>query len=292
MSLLKETYEYKKINNYPIYADVYKVNKDNSPVIIYIHGGGLIFGSRNDIPKKQVELYNSAGFTVVSIDYRLAPETKLPYVIQDIRDAVEWVKHEGPNLFSIDPNKVSVIGGSAGGYLALMTGTFEEKPNAIVSFYGYGDILGNWALTPSKDYLKRHIVTKDEAYSSVGNSTICNGKIHRFLFYLYCRQQGNWISEITGCDLIFDKKQLERFCPVKNITNEYPATLLIHGDKDTDVPYDQSLYMNNKLCSHGINSKLITIKDGKHAFDYEMDNLEAIEAVQSAIDFINKSLMY
>ncbi len=290
MNLAKDTFEYKKIDNQPIYADVYKAQGNKTPVILYIHGGGLIWGSRKDIPKKQIELYNSAGFAVVSIDYRLAPETKLTHIIEDIKDAIQWVRYEGPKLFNIDENKIAVVGGSAGGYLSLMTGTFSEKPNVIVSFYGYGDILGDWSLSPSKFYLMRTNITKEQAYASIGNSTVSDGRIERFLFYLYCRQQGNWIPEITGYDLVFDKEQFDYLSPINNITKEFPPTLLIHGDKDTDVPYEQSVHMNQQLCSHGIDSKLITIKDGKHAFDYEIDTPEALKAIESTIEFIKKHL--
>lgn len=290
MNLLKDTFEYKNIDNCPIYADVYMAKKSNSPVIIYIHGGGLIWGSRKEIPQKQVELYNSAGFTVVSIDYRLAPETKLSYIIEDIKDVIKWVKYEGPKLFGIDANKIAVVGGSAGGYLALMTGTFDEKPNAIVSLYGYGDILGDWCLKPSVFYLRRSNITLDQTRHSIGNKTVSEGKIQRFLFYLYCRQNGNWIYEISGYNTILNKEQLESLCPIKNISKEYPPTLLIHGDNDTDVPYEQSVQMNYELCNHGIDSKLITMKNAKHAFDYEMDTPEAKKSIESVITFLNKTL--
>lgn len=291
MDLLKMDFEYKKIDTCSIYADIYKAEENNSPVIIYIHGGGLIWGSRKDMPKKQIEMYNSAGFTVISIDYRLAPETKLPHIIEDIKDAIMWVKSEGPGLFGIDANKIAVVGSSAGGYLALMAGTFDEKPKAIVSLYGYGDISGDWALKPSEAFLSRPSITWEQASCCIGNKTVSEGKIDRFLFYTYCRQRGNWIYQVSGPNLIINKKQMHSLCPIKNICDKYPTTLLIHGDVDDDVPYEQSLLMNEELCNHKVDSRIITVKGAKHAFDYEMNNPAAVESVEAVIDFLNRALM-
>ena len=52
---------------------------------------------------------------VVSIDYRLAPETKLPAIVEDVQDACRWVRERGPKLFRIAPERLAVMGGSAGG---------------------------------------------------------------------------------------------------------------------------------------------------------------------------------
>ena len=76
----KKTFIYKSIDKVTIKADLFQNAGDSrlKPVIVWIHGGGLIFGSRTDIPEEQLKLYLNAGFSLVSIDYRLAPETKLP----------------------------------------------------------------------------------------------------------------------------------------------------------------------------------------------------------------------
>ncbi len=74
----------KNIDNCSIKLDVYESGNSHSPVIIYIHGGGFILGSRKDINKEQIELYTNNGYSVISIDYRLAPRTKLSSIIQDI----------------------------------------------------------------------------------------------------------------------------------------------------------------------------------------------------------------
>ena len=72
---------------------------------------------------------------LVSIDYRLAPEVKLPAIIEDLKDAFTWIREKGPPLFHANPEKLVVSGGSAGGYLALMSGIcVEPRPTALVAY--------------------------------------------------------------------------------------------------------------------------------------------------------------
>ena len=145
----KTTIIYKQNANFEIRADFYPASEKSRPVIVYIHGGGLVWGSREDMKSEQIDYYQQAGFNVFSIDYRLAPESKLPAIKEDIEDALLWIENEGSKQFDYDPEKIAVIGSSAGGFLALLTGTFTNKPKAIVSFYGYGEIIGDWAVKPS-----------------------------------------------------------------------------------------------------------------------------------------------
>ena len=92
------------------------------PAILYLHGGALIFGERAWISEAEVEVYLNAGYTVVTADYRLAPETKLETILEDVQDAYQWLVRQGPTLFNIDPSRIAVIGPSAGGYLTLLMG--------------------------------------------------------------------------------------------------------------------------------------------------------------------------
>ena len=85
-----------------------------------IHGGALIWGSRKDIAAggaaRLRELCTEAGLTQVSIDYRLAPETKIAGIIDDLRDAWRWCHEDLPDLFDVDTKRIAVLGRSAGGY--------------------------------------------------------------------------------------------------------------------------------------------------------------------------------
>ena len=104
-----ETFVYKTVGDHKIQADVHrKPGEEIRPGIIWIHGGALIFGTRKGIADRQLTLYLDAGYTVISIDYRLAPETKLPEIISDLEDAYAWVVSKGPDLFNIDPERFSL----------------------------------------------------------------------------------------------------------------------------------------------------------------------------------------
>jgi acetyl esterase/lipase len=155
-SSLKKTHIYRTVENHPIRLDVYHhPGKVPQPMLLWIHGGALIFGHRGTIHPEQVDLYLNAGFTVVSIDYRLAPESKLPEILDDLEAAYRWVRQEAPHLYSVDGSRIAVIGHSAGGYLTLVSGyRLQPRPQALVSFYGYGDIIGEWYTRPSPTYLK------------------------------------------------------------------------------------------------------------------------------------------
>lgn len=272
MTISKQTYTFKVVGDCKIQADVYGASGNLvHPVIIWIHGGALIAGGRGDISSDQLDLYVNSGYTVVSIDYRLAPKTKLKEIIEDIQNAHRWVYENGRELFHIDENRMAVIGHSAGGYLTLMTGfCVNPRPKALVSFYGYGDVNGPWYSQPDPFYCQQPSVSKEEAYGAVSGPALSGttpGQHNRAPFYLYCRQQGLWPKEVTGHDPDTEPTAFDLFCPIRNVTREYPPTLLLHGDMDTDVPYEQSVMMADRLSSVGVEHQLITIPNGGHGFD-------------------------
>lgn len=284
---MKTTVVYKIGEQFEIKADFYPASTKFAPVIVYIHGGGLFWGSREDIKAEQVEFYLNAGFNVFSIDYRLAPETKVSAIKTDIADAISWIKSEGIKQFDYNPDKTAVIGGSAGAYLALLSGTFDIKPQAIVSFYGYGDITGEWALKPSPHYQKMTTVPKELADMLVSNEVITVGPIQkRYAIYMYARQNGVWIEKISNTDI----KDLLSFCPINSVNAEYPPTLLLHGTADEDVPYEQSVSMSEALTKAGVENQLITIPNGKHVFDEDWQSVTVQKAFDDVIKFLRKHL--
>lgn len=290
----KKTFVYKTVGQDSIKADFYGISKSGitKPVIVWIHGGALIFGSRNDLLKEQMEFYLSAGYSILSIDYRLAPETKLPEIIEDIKDAIVWVQNNGA-LFQIDPKRIFVVGHSAGGYLALMTGfILKIPPRGIVSFYGYGDIQSKWYSHPDSFYVSLGLVPKEKAYKKIHDKVITNASFDdRFDLYLYCRQNGLWTNIVSGHDVIKEPEYFNQFCPVKNINNKFPSVLLIHGDKDTDVPFEQSILMDQALSHNGIDHQFIRMAGCGHVFDYFegcLGNADIYKAFNEVIKFLDK----
>jgi len=107
-----QTVAYRKIGSLAISADVFRpVGPGPHPVVLWIHGGALVFGDRGMLPKEQLERYLRAGLAVVSIDYRLAPETKLDGILDDLAAAHAWLQRDGPSL-GLDPARLAVVGHS------------------------------------------------------------------------------------------------------------------------------------------------------------------------------------
>lgn len=268
-----KTVTYKTIGGCEIKADIYLPGLWFPPVVVYLHGGALISGSRKYLPSSLARKLVNAGKAVVSCDYRLAPETRLEEILSDVHDALDWVRGPCAAEHGLDPDQVAVMGGSAGGYLSLMCGTFAVKPAAIVSFYGYGDILGDWYTRPSEHYRSvMRLITKQEAEKCVGGPEKSSGGNRRYAYYFYCRQQGIWPEAVSGKNPLTEGDSLRRFCPLDNISPDFPPTLLLHGDQDSDVPYEQSLRMAAALQKHGIENQLITVAGGEHGFDADQKN--------------------
>jgi acetyl esterase/lipase len=298
MTATERTYTYKRVGGCDLQADVYLPPLDKArppfPVILSLHGGALIMGQRKYLSDHRRDRYLNAGFALVCVDYRLAPETKLPAIIEDLQDACRWVRDKGPGLFHADPDRLAVVGYSAGGYLTLMAGAcVQPRPRALVSFYGYGDIVGPWYSRPDPFYCTAPAVSREEAYSAVGQKVICetNGQPNRHRFYLYCRQQGLWPKEISGHDPDTEPGFFRPYCPVRNVTREYPPTLLLHGDKDTDVPYQLSVMMADALRRGGVEHELITIPNGPHGFDFSpADDPVVSSALDRELAFLKRHL--
>jgi acetyl esterase/lipase len=296
--LPKKTYAYKTAGETRIEADVYRPDDTRvRPVVVWLHGGALIVGSRADVPRRLLDLCRAEGFALVSFDYRLAPEVKLPAILEDVEDAFRWLRGQGPALLHIDPDRLVVTGGSAGGYLTLTTGfRVKPRPRALVAYWGYGDVDGDWYTRPSEHYRKVvPPIGKDEAYRAVGGKALTGTpggseeQKARGRFYLYLRQNGLWTREVTGVDPAADRARLDPYCPVRNVSADYPPTLLVHGTEDTDVPYEQSAAMARELARLGVAHELVTVKGAGHGLGGG-DKKLVDEAHDRALAFIRRHL--
>jgi acetyl esterase/lipase len=291
----KVTYTYKKVGDLEIKADVIRQDdKQVRPVVVWLHGGALIMGNRESIPEWLTAAAREQGWILVSLDYRLAPETQLPEIIRDVEDGFAWINAKGPGLFYADPKRVAAVGGSAGGYLTLTAG-FRAKPRpiALVSLWGYGDLIGPWYSEPSP-HSRHHQskLTKEEAWEQVSGPPVSDSRQRKGNggdFYQYCRQTGTWPQAVTGWDPKREPEKFFPYMPVKNITHEYPPTLLIHGEIDTDVPLEQSTMMAEELGPNKVPHRLIPIAKGEHGLaGAEKKDIE--EAYQAAVDFLKERL--
>lgn len=285
---VSKSYNYKSAGGCEIKLDVYGCDGSvRKPVLIWIHGGALIMGSRKNPP----EWLNPQGDQVViSIDYRLAPETKLRSIVEDVQEAFRWVHQQGPRLLNIDAEKLVVAGGSAGGYLTLMVGfCVNPCPKALLSLSGYGDITSPWYSQPSPFYLKQPRVRKEEAFASVGIACVSEppDSAGRERFYLYCRQNGIWPKEVAGHDPADEPRWFDPYCPVRNVSAKYPPTVLIHGTADTDVPYEESAKMDEALSRFNVEHKFMTVPGGSHGL-HGLDSGDKARIFEQAVVFLRE----
>jgi acetyl esterase/lipase len=252
-------------------------------------------GHRESVPKWLSEECAKSGYVLVSIDYRLAPETQLPEIIKDVEDAFAWIGDEGPKLFHADPQQIAVVGGSAGGYLTLTAGyRAKPRPVALVSLWGYGDLVGDWYSKPSPH--PRHQqkkLSREEAYQQVSGPPISDSRDRKGDgggFYQYCRQHGEWPKAVSGWDPRTEKEKFFPYMPVKNVKEEeYPPTLLIHGDQDTDVPHDQSIDMCYALNLANIDYSLVSVRSAEHGLAGAKPQ-DIDDAYQRTADFLRRHL--
>jgi acetyl esterase/lipase len=292
--IVKKTHIYKRAGQLGIRADSYRfLDRPKQPVVVWIHGGALINGAREPGgPPWLNQACRENGWVLVSLDYRLAPETKLPDIIADIEDAFHWIRTSGPELFQADPDRIAVVGGSAGGYLTLTSGyRVEPRPKALVSLWGYGDLVGPWYGEPSPHYTSK--LTAKEADELLTYQPVSDSRDRQHakagLFYTYCRQHGLWPKMVAGWDPRTEADKFSPYLPVKNVTSSYPPTLLIHGDKDTDVPVEQSRMMAAELKKENVDHQLITIPGAEHGLA-DGDRQQVQAAYEAAVEFLKKQL--
>lgn len=277
-----ETFTYKKVGDLEIKLDVHRADDDKvRPLAVWIHGGALINGGRQGIgPGKQLL---EAGFVVCSIDYRLAPETKLPEIIKDVEDAFAWIRANGREKFNADVSKIAVLGGSAGGHLTFSTGfRIDPPPTVLVAYWGYGDLIGPWLSEPSPH--PRHqskTLTAEEMKAIEAGPPVANARDRDGDgggYYQTCRQLGIWPEKVSGFTET-DEKAFEPYMAARNVTADYPPTLMIHGTVDTDVPHEQSLIMEREFKKHGVEYRLISVENGEHGLGgAEREEIDAARA--------------
>ncbi len=287
------TYTYKTVGNLKIKADVHQVD-DNvmRPAIVWLHGGALITGGRESVPAWLKEGMLAAGYDIISLDYRLAPETPLPEIIEDLEDAFQWIHKQGPRLLDVDTSRIAVIGSSAGGYLAMVSGyRVKPRPTVLVSLWGYGDLVGTWQSEPSKH--PRHNqaqMTDERAREIMALPPVSNARDRKgngWAFYQYCRQRGMWPNLVSDFDMFTEPEKFFPFMPLKNVTEDFPPTLMVHGTKDTDVPHEQSVLMRQEFRRHSVSHELFSVEDAEHSL-WRANPQDIQRSQEKVLEFIKK----
>ncbi len=293
----RESVVYKQVDGCTISADVFGAQPaarpaERRPAVVWIHGGGLIFGTRRTPRPWLLEALLAAGAVVVSIDHRLAPQARVAQIVDDVVDAWQWLQAEGPERFGIDPARVAVSGGSAGAYLSLLLATrVQPAPRAIASFWGFGDITRPWEAEPSEHYRQGELMSEAKARESVGAAVVADAPdpFARADFYLWCRQQGRWLDEVVGRGLDGDPGWFDPWCPIRRVTPAHPPTFLLHGADDTDVPCDESERLAARLAEVGVPHELHVVPAAGHGLA-GLDNEAAAALEGRAATFLMRHL--
>ena len=217
--------------------DIYLPPKSSkpAPVIINIHGGGWNKGVKES--QTGFNTFFTNGFAVANIAYRLTGKATAPAAVEDARCALIYLVKNAKKL-NIDVNKIVLMGGSAGGHLALMAGLLGNdhrfdtncpgvdkiKVAAIINKYGITDVW-DWAYGPIK--------TSKSATS--------------------------WLGDKSN-----DRQFAASVSPITYVTKSSPPVFIVHGDADPIVPYQHSVVLHKKLQEVGVTTKFITVEGGEH----------------------------
>lgn len=249
----------------------------SSKAIIYLHGGGLIFGQRNDLPKEYIELFNNAGFNFVTIDYPLAPEAKLDQILDSLTKSLNELSHY------INTTQMIAMGRSAGSYLWYLLIKNGAAPRAFLDFYGYAKVNNSIFKMPAPYYTKFPLVPPFQAQSLIQKSPLVFGDLdQRYPIYLSSRQLGTWLSAFLP-----QVNKADQYSVSDSELTKFPPTLLIHCINDPDIPYKLAVETSNIIPK----AKLITIDLNEHDFD-RIVSCYTLEIYQQAINWLNNAVTF
>lgn len=262
---------YQTVQGYrPQIVDVYvSATPGPHPLIMYIHGGGWTGGHTRhsgalaDFPKVLAALA-AEGFTVASLEYRLSGEAKFPAQLQDADAALRFLKAHAAD-YEIDPARVGLWGGSAGGHLAALTALACRET----------------ALDPASasDGCVQAAVTWYGVYDFAGMTATPDGNAAG--------------ARLLGCDRVCPADRIRAVSPVTYIDAKDPPFLLIHGDEDKTVPVAQSHLGEAALRKAGVPVEAIYIPGVDHSFigrTPEATRAATLKATDATFDFFHAKL--
>ena len=210
------------------------------PAIVCIHGGGFRAGTRQGYDSLCLRLAQQ-GYFAVTVSYRLAPKYQFPAAIHDVKAAVRWLRAHAKH-YGIDPERIGVMGGSAGGHLAQFlgvtgdvkqfegaTGNAEQssRVSCVVNYYGPSDF--------TKSY---------------GKSVDAAEVLPLWL--------GGNLDQVRQKHIIAS--------PLYWVTPDAAPTLCIHGTDDKYVNHEQAVWLIDKLKASGVEAELLTLEGAGHGF--------------------------
>ena len=236
------------------------VSNSRRSAVLLFHGGGWRAGAKEDVHARTAALA-AQGFVGIAVQYRLLDAAPWPAPLADAKAALSWVRNRADEL-GIDPARVAVQGHSAGGHIALMTGTVDrqDRPAAIVAFYPPA---GFYPAEPPLPTSPGSPPTRPVAeLDDLG-------------------QVPSWILFPPGtadADLIAAS-------PIAIADAAFPPTILFHGTADSAIATAASVALHQRLNKLGVPSDLHIYAGRDHEFDLAPSMLEAtVAATASFLD--------
>lgn len=230
------------------------------PLIIWLHGGGWRQGDRKDY-HSGVRGFAKLGWAGATVQYRFAPKHKFPAQIDDVRMALAFLRAHAKE-YNLDPERIAVTGGSAGGHLALLLGLAPDKDGqfapgirAVVSYAG------------PTDFRSWHI---DEGGEKVLRSVV----------------PGGWAEMIADLLGTTDRTApiMAEVSPLTYVRKGNPAVLSLQGSADNLCPPQQAELLHAALKKAGVTEKLVIYEGAGHGLNGEHGRKALVEMAA----FLNK----
>jgi acetyl esterase/lipase len=274
----------------PLQLDLYlhadRAKAKPRPLVIWVHGGGWSRGDARqsgaftDWPRV-LAMLAARGYVVASVDYRLSGEAKFPAPVQDVKAAIRFLRSQA-GAYGIDPSRVYLWGGSAGGHLAglatVSCGVAAFDPPAST-----GRLPGSQAKT-AKALPQSDCVQGAALWYGV------------FDFGLAVDAPGTALSAKTlapmlGCDPAACKDSVAAASPITYVKRETPPLLLIHGTADEEVSFRQSETMTARMKAVGAPVEFVPVPGANHGFvdaTPEATKRDSLMALDRTFAFFNK----
>ncbi len=215
--------------------------KGKVPLVIFIHGGGWLGNDKYaDIGymRKTVAEIVSSGFALASIDYRFATQATFPAQIQDCNRAISFLV-DNADKYGLDKKRIAVMGFSAGGHLASLTGL--SKNNNVENFFMTGT---------NKSFAFKAVI---DFYGPA-----------ELVLFPGANDPKSPESLLIGATPLSRPDLAKAASPVTYVDKNDPPFLIIHGEKDDIVSNKHSQLLNSWLNVVGVKSELVLVKDAPH----------------------------
>lgn len=225
--------------------DVYLAKSDEPmPAMIYIHGGGWRAGSKNRIPAWLAKAVREGWLSVVSVEYRFTDVAPHPAQVNDCVRAIQFVRHNAAK-WNIDPQRLGVTGGSAGGHLTLWVALHDDAADA-----------------DSKDPVEKHSSRVACAVSFAGPTdwSLLDTIVHKHPAY---RQLLGYAPGTPAGEM--ESKAKRDVSPITFVSKDDPPVMQVHGDNDVIVPIKHARDMDARLKSVGVTTELVVVAGGNHS---------------------------